>query len=200
MFQSRWLVTLDHWLMNLPSPNSHMDFTAWLCVFNFSIMQPTSDERMCFNASCVKLNWSYWILTFLVDLWISRILWLLDFLSLFLNVTWHWVYLVDGNITPSPNLRLDWVTMFKVPFTGISSHSLIYHETILSLLFFNVFNILVTVRCQLIFDNIHCWQSFGLYFGWWGSLSMISIWSVIVPINSLFCLSSTTLKSKRRLR
>ena len=65
--------------------------------------------------------------------------------------------LLDGNITPSPNLRLDWVTMLKVPFTGISSHSLMYCETILSMLFFiHVFHILVTVRCQLIFDNVHC--------------------------------------------
>ena len=168
------MITLDQWLMNLPSTNSHMDFTTRLFVVNFSIMQVTSDERMCFNASRVELNWSYWILILLVHLWISRILWLPDFLSLFLNVTWHWVCLVDGNTTPSPNLRLDWVTMFKVPFTGISSHSLIYRETILSMLFFiNVFDILVTVRCQLTFNNVHCWWSFSLFFGWSGSLSMI---------------------------
>ena len=158
MFQGRWLITLDHWLMNLPSTNSHMYFTTRLCVVNFCIMQLTSDERMCFNDSHVELNWSYWKLIFLVDLWISRILWLPDFLSLFVNVTWQWVCLVDVNITPSPNLCLDWVTMFKVPFTGISSHSLMHCETILSMLFFiHVFDILVTVRCQLTFDNVHCW-------------------------------------------
>ena len=130
---------------------------VWLTSATY-IMQLTSDERMCFNATRVELNWSYWILIFLVDLWISRILWLLDFLSLFLNATWQWMCLLDGNITPSPNLRLDWVTMLKVPFTGISSHSLMYRETILSMLFFiHVFHILVTVRCQLIFDNVYCW-------------------------------------------
>ena len=75
-------------------------------------MQLTSDERMCFNASRVELNWLYWILILLVDLWISRVLWLMHFLSLFLNVTWHWVCLVDDNISPSPNLRLDWVTIY----------------------------------------------------------------------------------------
>ena len=112
MFRGRWLITIDHWLMNLPSKNSHMDFTTRLCVVNFSIMQLTSDERMCFNASRVELNWLYWILILLVDLWISRVLWLLHFLSLFLNVTWHWVCLADDNITPSPNLRLDWVTIY----------------------------------------------------------------------------------------
>ena len=151
MFRGRWMITLDHWLMKLPSTNSHMDFTTRLFVVNFSIMQVTSDERMCFNASRVELNWSYWILILLVHLWISRILWLPDFLSLFLNVTWHWV------CTPSPNLRLDWVTMFEVPFTGISSHSLMYCKTIVSILFFiHVFNILVTVSCQLTFGNFHC--------------------------------------------
>ena len=63
--------------------------------------------------------------------------------------------LVDDNITPSPNLRLDWVTMFKVPFTGISSHSLMYRETIVSILFFShVFDILVRVRCRLTFGNV----------------------------------------------
>ena len=40
--------------MNLPSTNSHMDFATRLCVVNFSIMQLTSDERMCFNASRVE--------------------------------------------------------------------------------------------------------------------------------------------------
>ena len=189
MFRGRWLITLGHWLINLPSTNSHMDFTTKLGVVNFSIMQLTSDERMCFNASRVEMNWSYWILIFLVDSWISRILWLLDFLGLFLNVTWHWACLVDGNITPSPNLRLDWVTMFKVSFTGISIYSLMYRETMLSMLFFiHVFDILVTARCQLTF------------FGWSGSSSMISIWSVIVPINSILCLSSDILKSKWRPR
>ena len=158
IFQGRWLITLDHWLMDLRSTNSHMDFTTRLCVVNFSIMQLTSDEWMCFNASRVVLNRSYWILILLVDLWISRILLLLDFWSLFLNVTRHWVCLIGGNITPSPNLRLDWVTMFKVPFTGISSHSLMYRKTILSiLLFVHVLDILVTVRYQLTFDNVHCW-------------------------------------------
>ena len=60
---------------------------------------------------------------------------LLDFLILFLNVTWHWVCLVVGNISPSPNLRIDWVTIFEVSSTGISSHSLMHRETILSMLF-----------------------------------------------------------------
>ena len=65
--------------------------------------------------------------------------------------------LVDGNVTPSPILRLDWVTMFKMAFTGISSYSLMYREIILSMLFFiHVFDILVTVRYQLTFDNVHC--------------------------------------------
>ena len=150
IFRGRWLITLDHWLMDLPSTNSHMDFTTMLCVVSFSIMQLTSDEQMCFNASHIELKWSYWILIFLVDLWISQILWLLHFLSLFLNVTWHWLCLVNGNVTPSPSLRLEWVTIFKAPFTGISSHSLMYRETILSMLFsIHVFDILVTVRCQL---------------------------------------------------
>ena len=67
------------------------------------------------------------------------------------------VCLVDGNVTPSPNLRLDWFKMFKVSFTGISSHSLMYRETILSMLFFiHVFDILMTVRCLLTFDNVCC--------------------------------------------
>ena len=158
MFRGRWLITLDHWLMNLLSMNSHMDFKTRPFVVNFSSMQLTSDERMCFNASRVELNWSYWILILLVDLWISWILWLPDFLSLFLSVTWHWVCHVDGNITSSPNLRLDWVTMFKVSLNGISSHSLMYRKTIVSVLFFiHVFNILVTVRCQLSSDNVYCW-------------------------------------------
>ena len=135
-----------------------MGFTTRLCVFNFSIMQLTSDEWMCFNALRVELNWSNWILILVVDLWISQILWLLDFLRFFLNITWYWACLVDGNITPSPNLRLNWVMMFKVPFTSISSHSLMYHETILSMLFFiHMFDILVTVRCQLTFVDVHCW-------------------------------------------
>ena len=199
MFWGRWLITLDHWLMNLPSTNSHMDLTARLCVVSFSIMKLTSDEWMCFNASHVALNWSYWILILLVDLWISRILWLLDFQYLFLNFIWHWVCLVDGNISPCRNLYLDWVTIFKVPFTGVSSHSLKYCETILLMLFFiHVLGILVPVRCQLIFDNVHCWQSFSLLFGWSGSLSMILIWSVVVSINSLLCFSSAILKSKWR--
>ena len=69
----------------------------------------------------------------------------------------HWVCLVHGNITPSPNLCLDWVKMFKVPFTGISSHSLMCREAILSMLFFiHVFDMLVTDRFKLTFDNFHC--------------------------------------------
>ena len=39
-----------------PIDNSHMDFTTRLCVVNFSIMQLTSDEQMCFNGSRVELN------------------------------------------------------------------------------------------------------------------------------------------------
>ena len=136
MFRGRWLITLYHWLMNLPSTTFHVDLATRLCVVNFSIMQLTSEERVCFNASRVELNWSYWILIFLADLWISQTLWLLEFLGLFLNVTLHWVCLADGNITPSLNLPLDWVTMFKVPFTGISSYNLMYRETILSMFFF----------------------------------------------------------------
>ena len=41
------------------------------------------------------------------------------------------VCLVDDDISPSPNLHLDWVTVFKVPFTVIYSHCLMYRETIL---------------------------------------------------------------------
>ena len=123
---------LDHWLINLLSKNSHMDLTTKLCSVNFSIMQLSSDERICFNASCVELDWLYWTLITLVDLWTLRMLWLLDFLSLFLNLTWNWVCLVDGNISPSPNLGLDWVTMVKMLFTDISSHNLMYHESVLS--------------------------------------------------------------------
>ena len=68
-----------------------------------------------------------------------------------------YVLWIDGNISSSLNLRLYWVTIFKVPFTGILNHSLMYRETILSMLFFiHVFDILVTVRCQLIFNNVHC--------------------------------------------
>ena len=66
------------------------------------------------------------------------------------------MFLVDGIITPSPNLRLEWVTMLQVPFTGISSHSLMFRETISSMLFYNhVFDILETFRCQLTFGNVH---------------------------------------------
>ena len=155
MFRGRWLITLDHWLMNLPSANSHMDFTTRLCVINFSIMQLTSDEQMCFNVSRVELKWLYKILIFLVDLWTSRIFWLLDFLSLFLNITRHWVCLVDGNVTPSLNLGLDWVTMFKAPFTGISSPSRMYCETLLSMLFYiHMFDILMSGASWILIMSI----------------------------------------------
>ena len=74
-----WLITLDHWLKNLLSASSHMYLTTKLCEVNFSNMQLPSDKQICFNASRVELNWSYWKLIALVDLWTSRILWLLGF-------------------------------------------------------------------------------------------------------------------------
>ena len=40
----------------LQSANPHMDLTTRFCVVNFSIMQLTSNEQMCFYASCVELN------------------------------------------------------------------------------------------------------------------------------------------------
>ena len=51
---------------------------------NFSIIQLSSEEQICFNASRVELNWSYLTLIALIDLWASRTLWLADFLILFL--------------------------------------------------------------------------------------------------------------------
>ena len=159
MFRGRWLIILDHSLVNLPFTNFHMDFTTRLCVVNFSIKQLTSDEQMCFNASRFELNFEK------TELNISS--WFVDFKNikitgflnvLYLNVTWHWVCLVDGNVTPSPSLHLDWVAIFKVPFTGIFSHSLMYRETILSMMLsIHLFDILVIVKCQLIFDNVHSW-------------------------------------------
>ena len=200
--RGRWLITLDHWVMNLLSTNSHMDLTSKLFEVDLSIIQLLRDKGICFNALRAELNWSYWTLIALVHLWTSRIWYLLDFLFFFfLNLTWHWVCLLDGNISASPNLRLDYVRIFKVPFTRISSHILMDREAILSmLLFIHVFDTLVTVKYQLIFDNVHCWESFSLYFGWSGSLSRISICSVTVSTNPLSCLSSVILKSNWQLR
>ena len=42
-------------------------------------------EGIHFNASSVELNWFYWKLIVLVDLWTLQILWLLDFQNLSLD-------------------------------------------------------------------------------------------------------------------
>ena len=103
---------------------------------NFSIIQLSSEEQICFNASRVELNWSYLTLIALIDLWASRILWLLDFLILFLNVTWHWVRLVDG---PNPNLRLGWGTIF-CHLQVLRTYSNVRWNYIVNVFFIHVFD------------------------------------------------------------
>ena len=55
MFRGRWLMTLDHWLINLLSTNSHMDLITRLCKFNFTIINLSSDERFCCNTCWIEL-------------------------------------------------------------------------------------------------------------------------------------------------
>ena len=43
-------------LINEFTLNSHMDLTTQLCEVNVSVIEFSSDERICFDASRVELN------------------------------------------------------------------------------------------------------------------------------------------------
>ena len=149
MFRGRWLMTLDHWLINLLSTNSHMDLITRLCKFNFTIINLSSDERFCCNTCWIELI----VLNInsfrrFVDLTNIMIIGFSNSVS-----EWHLTLdpftlaldLVDGNISPSSNLRLVWVAISKCHLQGSwVIHCPMCRESILSMLFFiHVLDILV---------------------------------------------------------
>ena len=138
----------------------------------------------------MNINNSNWFVDF-------RRLWLLDFLSLLLNVTGFVLYMVISllvRICVWTGWRCSKCHLLVSPATAWCAVKLYYRCWFLSMCSIYSWQIGSSwLSIISIADRVSVYSLSG-------SLFMISIWSVIVSINSLLCLSSDILKSKLRPR
>ena len=110
MFWGRWLITLDHWLMNLPSTNSHMDFTTRLRVMIIIIIMILMILQLGFVVIIIIIMILY-LTCCIVFTTLS-----IKFLSLSSCNHWNWsvvARLVYFKLTWKPWLRFSDVFIYK---------------------------------------------------------------------------------------